>query len=567
MAGQEDADGTLAALRSAVDGPRMMRDLATLARWVKLSGSPGEAEGIGFLRDRLESAGFRTQLLMHDAYISLPGPARVEVDGTVLAAITHSMSRPSGPGGATGPLLDLGAGEADGFADAGLRGALVLARGIASPEVALRATRAGAAGVLHVSPHEHLHEMCISPVWGNPGLETLGNLPAVTVCTISRADGEALAARLSKGETPRVALHAEVDTGWRPTPVLIGELDAPEGGPDAPFVLLSGHQDTWYRGVMDNGSADIGMLEVARLCAGRRAEWRRGLRVCFWSGHSHGRYSGSAWYADRNWAELDRRCAAHVNVDSLGGVGAEVLTDAGCMAPLNALAADAVAAVSGQEHVGRRKNRNSDESFPGIGIPSMFGSISMQPAQPQGFRNALGWWWHTPEDLLDKVDEANLVRDTRILLHATWRLLADPVLPLDHAAQVASLLRELEGLAPSLPDHVPIKDALAVSSRLHEALVRLQASAAAEPAARDRLLMRLSRVLVPLDYVSGDRFAHDPALPQSPWPVLSPLRRLAEAEPNSDAGRFATVSAVRACNRLTHGLTAAERLLLAVAAD
>lgn len=552
---------TLESLRAEVDGPRMMRDLAGLAQWVKLSGTPEEMESIHFLRAQLDAAGYRTQVLMHDAYISLPGPARVEADGAALAAITHSMSQPSGPNGTTGPLVDLGAGEAARFSGTDLRGALLLVRGIASPDVALRASRAGAAGVLHVSPHEHLHEMCISPVWGNPGLETVGNLPTVTVCTISQADGEALAARLAKGEAPRVTLHPEVDTGWRQTPILVGDLDAPGSDADTPFVLLSGHQDTWYYGVMDNGSANIGMLEVARLCATRRAEWRRGLRVCFWSGHSHGRYSSSAWYADRNWAELERRCVAHVNVDSLGGVGADVMTDAGSMAPLNALAADAIAAVCGQVHAGRRKNRNSDESFPGIGIPSMFGGISMQPAQPNGFRNALGWWWHTPHDLLDKVDEANQVRDTQVLLHATWRLLADAVLPLDHAGQAASLLEALEELAPKLDGQVPLEEALSGASRLRDKLSRLQDGAVADAEARNRLLMRLSRVLVPLDYVSGDRFSHDPALAQPAWPVLSPLRALAEAKPGSDAARFAAVSAMRACNRLTQAIAAAETVL------
>lgn len=551
----------LDSLRAEVDGPRMMRQLAKLAQWVKLSGTPEEMESIRFLRAQLDAAGYRTQVLMHDAYISLPGEARVEVDGRRLNAITHSMSRASGPNGTNGPLVDLGAGEAARFADTSLRGALLLVRGIASPDVALRASRAGAAGVLHVSPHKHLHEMCISPVWGNPGLETVADLPSVTVCTISKADGEALAARLAEGEAPRVTLHAKVDTGWRQTPILVGDLDAPGGDAGSPFVLLSGHQDTWYHGVMDNGSANIGMLEVARLCATRRAEWQRGLRVCFWSGHSHGRYSSSAWYADRNWAELERRCAAHVNVDSLGGLGADVLSEAGCMAPLNALAADAISAVSGQVHAGRRKNRNSDESFPGIGIPSMFGSISMQPARPDGFRNALGWWWHTPQDLLDRVDEANLVRDTRILLHATWRLLADPVLPLDHVAQVDALLEELEGLTPRLADQLPVEEALAAAARLRDRLARLQARPEEDVAARNRLLMRLSRVLVPLDYVSGDRMAHDPALPQQPWPVLAPLRSLAEAAPGSDAARFATVSAMRACNRLTQALAAAEAML------
>ncbi|MFC7554363.1 M28 family metallopeptidase [Pseudoroseomonas wenyumeiae] len=217
----------------------------------------------------------------------------------------------------------------------------------------------------------------------------MADLPSVTVCTISKADGEALAARLVKGDAPRVTLHAKVDTGWRPTPILVGELDAPGGDAGAPFILLSGHQDTWYHGVMDNGSANIGMLEVARLCATRRAEWRRGLRVCFWSGHSHGRYSSSAWYADRNWAELERRCAAHVNVDSLGGIDADVLSDAGCMAPLNALAADAISAVSGQVHAGRRKNRNSDESFPGIGIPRS--SAASACSRPSRTASAMPW--------------------------------------------------------------------------------------------------------------------------------------------------------------------------------
>jgi hypothetical protein len=99
-------------------------------------------------------------VLLHDAYISLPGLARVEVEGTALKAITHSMARASAPGGTSGPLVDLGAGEAERFEKAtGLNGALLLVHGIASPDVALRASRTGAVGVLHVSPHEHLHEM------------------------------------------------------------------------------------------------------------------------------------------------------------------------------------------------------------------------------------------------------------------------------------------------------------------------------------------------------------------------------------------------------------------------
>jgi aminopeptidase YwaD len=75
-------------------------------------------------------------------------------------------------------------------------------------------------------------------------------------------------------------------------------------------------------------------------------------------------------------------------------------------------------------------------------------------------------------------------------------------------------------------------------------------------------LMAASRALVPADYTSGDRFAHDPALPLSPWPVLQPVRALAVAA-EGDSTRFARVGAQRACNRMQHALVAAMRALSA----
>ena len=42
-------------------------------------------------------------------------------------------------------------------------------------------------------------------------------------------------------------------------------------------MLYTGHHDTWYYGVMDNGGANATMMEVARICALHRARWQRGL--------------------------------------------------------------------------------------------------------------------------------------------------------------------------------------------------------------------------------------------------------------------------------------------------
>lgn len=545
----------------AVSGARMMADLREIARWVKLSGTEEEAEALRLISQRLRDAGFRTATLLHDAYISLPGPARVEVDNEALDAITHSFSRSSPPAGVTGEIVHVGNGTAADFAGKDLTGRIALIDGMATPANARLASRAGAIGQIHISHQEHRHEMCISPVWGSPSPATLPELPTTVATTLSHSDGAALRERVLRDEPPRVVIHAAVDTGWRQTPLLVAELDAPGSGADAPFVLLSGHHDTWYFGVMDNGSANAGMLEVARLCAERRAQWKRGPRLCFWSGHSHGRYSGSTWYADTHWDELDRRCVAHVNVDSLGGIGATDLAHAAAMTELGQLAREAVQTVTGQPHRGGRKARNSDESFGGIGIPSMFGIIGEQPPGAVATRNNLGWWWHTPHDTLDKVDEGNLVRDTQVLAHAVWRLLTAVVVPLDHAATAEALLAELAALRGRLGERFDLSVLIAGAERVREASRAAQARTPSDPLRADRALMRASRALVPVDYTEGDRFAHPPALPLPAWPVLDPIRALAATEAGSDAARFATVEAIRARNRLGLALRCAAAAL------
>lgn len=546
-----------------VDGMQMMRHLTHIARYVKLSGTAEEAESLAYIRQVMDGYGYATSIIEHDAYISLPGAARVVVDGGALKAITHAMSRSSPAEGVTGRLVYIGDGAEADFASKDLRGCILLVEGIAAPPVALRASRAGAIGQLHISPHEHLHEMCISPVWGSPSEETAANLPTTVVCTISQADGAALREALERGEAPAPTLFAETDTGWRKTPILVAELPADAAAADAaayaPFILFSGHHDTWYHGVMDNGTANITMMEVARLCAQSRQHWRRGLRLCFWSGHSHGRYSSSAFYADTHWDELERRCAVHVNIDSVGATGASILSNAPTAIELTGFAAQVIGKQSGQTLNAKRLGRGGDESFWGIGIPAMFMAFSEQAPGTLKLRHALGWWWHTPGDLLDKIDPENLVRDARIYLEVLDRLLTEEVLPIDQAAQLAALAAELAGLGATAGHGVPVDGLQATVAALSEALARARA---AWPA--DRLnvaMMRLSRALVPLDYTRGDRFVHDLAIPAATWPALDPLRRLAVATPGTDGAKLRAVSARQAHNRVAYALRQAAAVL------
>jgi len=543
---------------TAVSATRMMADLKRLAQWTKVAATPTEAESLAFVRSRFDDAGFKTETIWHEAYISVPGPAHVMHGNTRLTAITHSMAVSAPAAGLTADVVDVGEGEESDFAGKDLAGRIVMVNGIAVPATVLRASRAGAAGVVHVSPHHLLHEMCVSPVWGSPSAETRGNLPSVVVVTVAEDDGRALREDMARGPL-KLTLHASVDTGWRKTPLLVAELPPPDNAANAPFVLLSGHHDTWYEGVMDNGAANVATIEVARICASLRDRWRRGLRVCVWSGHSQGRYSGSAWYADTYWSELEHRCVAHVNVDSLGAKGADILTNTGSAGGLFDIAADAIKTESGQLLAGKRKARSSDESFPGIGIPSVFGSLSNQQPSKKKMRNDLGWWWHTPLDLLDNIDGDNLARDTRIVLRVVLDLLLERVLPIDYRRQVDDLGRELAALEHKLAGRLSLASLCGVAQQLSATLTKLRDEAPSLPEARvNAAIVRLSRAIVPLDYTRGDRFTHDAALALSPWPALAALRRLAATTPDTDEARFAAVDAVRARNRVLFALAEAE---------
>jgi N-acetylated-alpha-linked acidic dipeptidase len=326
---------------------------------------------------------------------------------------------------------------------------------------------------------------------------------------------------------------------------------------------------------MDNGGANATMLEVARVCALAREHWRRGLRVAFWSGHSQGRYSGSAWYADTHWQELDRRAVAHVNVDSTGGRGNTVVSDTSASEELAALAREALATQAGQAFSGRRTERAGDQSFWGIGVPSIFANMSEQPAGSDvnamgavigaggGQGAGTGWWWHTPDDTEDKIDGEILLRDTRIYQHAVWRLLASSVPPLDFASAAHALAETLERRQQEAGGALDLSLCLDRARAVEERAARLQrAAATAESAEAERLadlVRRLSRALMPLAYTRGDRFAHDPALAQQPMPALADTARLGGLD--ADRRRFLASRLRRESNRVAHALEQALAVL------
>ena len=57
-------------LCDAVDRLSLRRHLTEFARRVKLSGTPAELESFHYLEERMREYGFRTSLILHDAFVT-----------------------------------------------------------------------------------------------------------------------------------------------------------------------------------------------------------------------------------------------------------------------------------------------------------------------------------------------------------------------------------------------------------------------------------------------------------------------------------------------------------------
>lgn len=524
-------------LLNNVNADRLMQTTSTIAQWERLSGSDDERRAFDFIESEMRSIGFTCQRFAPTCLVSLPARASLRIVGQdeEIPCITHSHAASTPDGGIEAELVDLGSGSTADYARVRPAGKAVLVNGLATPSTVAPAESHRAAAVVHNSGPQ-IHDMSISPVWGNPTPSTMHLLPNVPHISVDEEGASRLREAISTGSCT-VRITAEVDTRWKPLPVLIADM----AGTDEPtmHVLLSGHVDSWYYGAMDNGSANAAMIETARILSEHRDQLRHGLRLAFWSGHSHARYATSAWYADEYWSFIHQYCMAHVNIDSPGGIGASDLTGASTMAETHGLASEVFEQIAGVNLRYDRIGRLGDQSFWGAGIPSFYCSISQQPPEENptgigallGRGGGLGWWWHTPEDTIDKLDPNNLRRDTQILLATVYRLCSDARLQFSFVPVAQELRSELESLQAVAGEDLDLSETINYTQMLED-VARALDSLELDETNEDELalfngcLTGLSRILIPINYTASGEFEHDLAVPASMLPGLQPMRQL-----------------------------------------
>lgn len=563
-------------LLNQVDPGRLMHEVARITRFERTPTTADETCAFAALAESLTASGLTPKLHALPAYVSLPEGAALHVNNEAVPCLTHAMLPSADLTAEAVYLPDAAAISAAGRREA--RGKLILTEGLAMVAPLRAAMAAGAAGVIFIAGSRRCHNMIVSPVWGSPEPKDLDQYLTLPAVTVTSADGERLKALLN-GSGGRSAVRASLRTTvrhlWADLPLLTADL----GPVDKGYLLLTGHVDSWHKGAMDNASGNAAALEIARLLAPVQDGLCRGVRFVFWSGHSHGRYAGSAAYCDAFFQDLHDNAFLHINADCLGGRGATLLTQGACMAETWALGDFALRTVTGEGGEGlegTRFGRSCDQSFWGTGTPSLFSAVSEQPkpACPEGDDAAsrafslmfggsksggYGWWWHTDADTDDKLDPALLARDTRVFLAAVYRACTDAILPLDIRqgfADFANLVRDYAGKAPQGLDFAPL---LADVARV-EALLAGFDPVALPPEAANSLILRVEKRLVPLMWVKGSAFGHDPALRQAPLPLLEELHTLPD-ENDPHRRHSLTTLLRRRLNAVRHGVREIAALL------
>ncbi len=557
--------------------------ITTFSQIVRESASPEERRAFEYLAAYLKKWGIPFKFYEPQLFLSLPRKASVTVNGKVIRAKTPAMSASTGPAGLTAEvvyvpgsfartgstLFDLSVRE-----DLDVRGKIVLTEGMGMPAVVAYFQNKGAIGQININPGVDIHWGICTSIWGAPDLDSYGRKPKIPVATVNRPDGEELKA-LALGGPLQVTVHTELEEGWKKGTILVAEIPGSEE-PEK-FLLAHGHLDSWDVGVGDNATGNASLLELARIFWQHRDSIKRSLRIAWWSGHSHGRYAGSTWYADNFALDLNENCIAQVNIDSPGCRWATEYRDISWMTETEAFCKKAIKDAVGKPAFGERAHQAGDYSFNNIGISSYYMLLSTMPEElvkEKGYYAVGGGGgniaWHTENDRLEVADKDILMDDLKVYVVSLARTLNAPLLPfnfVDLADEFMGTLHRYQEAGAGCFDLTPsIKETRALKTDLRDFYRRAQQAKGNQIKPFNETIMRLARLLVQINFTRDGAFRHDPAVQIPPLPDLAPIEQLSKLDSNSSAFHITRTHLVRGQNRYVATVREARRLAQATQA-
>jgi hypothetical protein len=427
-------------LCASLSGPQLFDDTKTIASFNRLSGSHGEAGALDFIENQLQATGVPFQRYYFPAILSTPQEAHfsyVDAQGEKrnVPCKTWSFTPSTAPQGITAPLrlmapqalehhpLTFWAERNPSENKKDLEGIIVVSR-TSNPVAIMDAERRGAIAFVILwsqGDEELIHEGNVNMVWGTPEPEQTGMYTSIPVIVLSKPVSDTLASTLQK-ETLQGTIYTNVLQAVTNIPVLEAVISSDT---ESPYYLLVGsHLDSWHYGASDNATGNAIALALAETFAKLRGK-KFGLRICWWSGHSNGRYAGSSAFASRNFISLNRHCLAYSNIDMPGMRGASNFSRITVGSDLMNWGASVIEDLTGQKGVWGAHVRGWDQSFQNIGIsPYLIWSSTLPKGSPYTTSNSfMSWWWHTEKDLPQYTDSSILKQDGQIYLLALSRIL------------------------------------------------------------------------------------------------------------------------------------------------
>ncbi|WJR65293.1 M28 family peptidase [Neorhizobium sp. CSC1952] len=533
--------------------------------------------GMDEVAARLKKHGVNVTMHEPSLYLSLPGLARVEAGGKTFRAKPPAYAKDAKAGvkgelvyisshqpKAISTMFEKAVEDTDNLA-ARVRGKIVLSEGFANPGLVSQFTELGAIGVIAINPGVDIHWGICTTVWGTPDLDDLPRKPSIPAVAVNRESGDALIELAKSGA--EVTVFTDMEEGWftsKLPEVFIEGTDEPEK-----YILLHGHLDSWDVGVGDNATGDATLLEIARVLWANRDKLKRSVRICWWPGHSTGRYAGSTWFSDNFALDLDENCVASVNCDSPGCRWATEFINLCMMSETEAFLSDVIEEVAGKKAEGERPHRAGDYSFNNIGLSSylmLSSTMADRDREEKGYYTVGGCGgniaWHTENDTLEIADKDILLRDIKVYLLAVLRNANAKILPFDWRATAREFLDTVDTYQKKAGDRFDLSPTRKAVESFAEALAAFHAGidgGKVEAKKANHVIQRLARILVPLNYTREQRFRHDPALPIPELPALSTAADFDKLDPAKHG--FARTQLVRGQNRVIAALRQAEELV------
>lgn len=539
-------------ISSEISVERMMKDIETFSHLERYTGSEDGERAAEIIAQRMEELGIPVKRENYRIYRSLPGKASLKI-------MIHGSEKTI----ALTPYVYSGTAEnlkADLVFDEkslcktdqkemesrmkSFKNKIVLTYE-SSFSFACAAKRAGALAILTIWKADLAHHGTLGGVWGTPEPEDLEcHYPRIPFVEICKSDGEEIQKLLENNTaTVSACLQVEMDDKVLPSMMPVARLE----GKSKKFVLVSGHYDSWYEGVTDNGVANAMMMELARVFHENQEDLKRSIVFAWWSGHSDGRYSGSTWYYDQHWEELKENCVAHINLDICGCKGSDLVGFNTSMLEGEAFDKEFLEKYNDEEPIPPvPMARFADQTFWGADVP-----FAIMPKF--GKKGEFFYWWHTKEDSFDKVDSKIVSRDTDVIAELMVIFSQCKRLPADMTGFLTIMENRLQMIEKETSEDFELSSMWPVFEKLQKTMEQFAnalENRQEDDENMDDYVLRIAGELVRITYTAGSQYHQDPATEEPMFPGLSIAMGLTPENTSTDYYLAVQTRFVRQRNRL-----------------